>query len=37
VLKVIVRERQNQAGVYGVITRCGRLAVGQTIFFEPAA
>ena len=37
VLKAIVRERDNKAGVYGTIIRCGRLAVGQPIFFEPAA
>lgn len=37
VLKAIVRVRNNKVGVYGTTTRCGRLAVGQTIFFEPAA
>ena len=37
VLKAIVRERDNKAGVYGTVTRRGRLAVGQPIFFEPAA
>jgi uncharacterized protein YcbX len=37
VLKSIVRARDNKAGVYGAVTRCGRLAVGQPIFFEPAA
>ncbi len=37
VLKVIVRARDNKAGVYGTVTRRGRLAVGQPIFFEPAA
>jgi hypothetical protein len=37
VLKAIVRVRQNKAGVYGTVTRRGRLAVGQTILFEPAA
>lgn len=37
VLKVIVRVRDNKAGVYGTVTRRGRLAVGQPIFFEPAA
>ena len=37
VLKVIVRERDNKAGVYGTVTRRGRLAVGQPVFFEPAA
>ena len=36
-LKAIVRVRENKAGVYGTITRRGRLAVGQPIFFEPAA
>ena len=37
VLKAIVRVRDNKAGVYGTVTRCGRLAVGQPILFEPAA
>jgi uncharacterized protein YcbX len=37
VLKAIVRLRDNRAGVYGAVIRCGRLAVGQPIFFEPAA
>lgn len=37
VLKAIVRERQNKAGVYGAVLRCGKLTVGQPIFFEPAA
>ncbi len=36
-LSAIARERDNKAGVYGTVTRCGRLAVGQGIFFEPAA
>ena len=36
VLKAVVRERDNKAGVYGAVVRCGRLAVGQPIFFEPA-
>jgi uncharacterized protein len=35
VLKTIVRVRDNRAGVYGTVTRRGRLAVGQPIFFEP--
>jgi uncharacterized protein len=35
VLKAIVRERDNKAGVYGTVTRRGRLAVGQPVFFEP--
>ena len=34
VLKAIVRVRNNKAGVYGTVTRRGRLAVGQPIFFE---
>ena len=37
VLKAIVRVRDNKAGVYGAVTRRGHLAVGQPIFFEPAA
>jgi uncharacterized protein len=37
VLKAIVRVRNKKAGVYGTVTRRGRLAVGQPIFFEPAA
>jgi uncharacterized protein YcbX len=36
VLKAIVRARDNKAGVYGTVTRRGRLAVGQTVFFAPA-
>jgi len=36
-LKAIVRVRDNKAGVYGTVTRRGRLAVGQPILFEPAA
>ena len=37
VLKTIVRERDNKAGVYATVVRRGRLAVGQPVFFEPAA
>ena len=37
VLRAIVRVRDNKAGVYGTVTRRGRLAVGQPVFFEPAA
>ena len=37
VLRVIVRTRNNKAGVYGTTTRRGRLVVGQSIFFEPAS
>jgi len=36
VLKAIVRVRGNKAGVYGTVTRRGQLAVGQSVFFEPA-
>jgi uncharacterized protein YcbX len=35
VLKAVVRANQNNAGIYGAVTRIGRLAVGQTIFFRP--
>jgi uncharacterized protein YcbX len=34
-LKAIVQVKSNKVGVYGTITRCGRLTVGQTILFEP--
>ena len=37
ILKAIVHANENQAGVYGVVTRVGRLAVGQTIFLQNAA
>jgi len=36
VLKAVVRANQNNAGVYGAVTRTGRLAVGQTIFLRAA-
>ena len=32
VLKAVVRSNQNHAGVYGVVTRIGRLAIGQPVF-----
>ena len=35
-LKAVVRANQNHAGIYGVVTRIGRLSVGQTIFLEAA-
>ena len=35
-LKTVVRVHQNTAGVYGAVTRTGRLAVGQTITFHAA-
>ena len=31
VLKAVVRANQNNAGIYGTVTRIGRLAVGQTV------
>ncbi len=37
VMKATVRANQNYAGVYGTVTRTGQLAVGQPIFFHPAA
>jgi uncharacterized protein YcbX len=36
VLKAVVGANQNNAGVYGTVTRTGRLAVGQTIFLHAA-
>jgi uncharacterized protein YcbX len=36
VMKAIVGANQNNAGIYGTVTRTGRLAVGQTIFFHAA-
>jgi len=34
VLKAIVHENQNHAGIYAAVTRAGRLAVGQTVFLQ---
>jgi len=34
VLKAVAREHENTAGVYGTVTRIGRLAVGQTLFLD---
>jgi uncharacterized protein YcbX len=34
VLKAVVRANQNNAGIYGAVTRIGRLAVGQTIILH---
>ncbi|MFN7917644.1 MAG: MOSC domain-containing protein [Vicinamibacterales bacterium] len=34
VLKAIVRERDNRAGIYGSVFRRGRIAVAQPVFFE---
>jgi uncharacterized protein YcbX len=37
VMKAVVRTHQNTAGVYGTVTRIGRLTVGQTVFLNAAA
>ena len=37
VMKAIVRANQNNAGIYGAVTRTGRLAVGQGVFLRAAA
>jgi hypothetical protein len=37
VLKAVVRVHQNTAGIYGAVTRIGRLAVGQTVILHAAA
>lgn len=34
VLKAVVRANQNNAGVYGVVTRAGQLVAGQRIFLD---
>jgi uncharacterized protein len=36
ILKAVVRANQNNAGIYGTVTRTGRLAVGQNIFLRVA-
>jgi uncharacterized protein YcbX len=36
VMKAIVRANQNNAGIYGAVTRIGQLAVGQTIRLRAA-
>ena len=36
VLKAVIRANQNNAGIYGAVTRIGRLAVGQTIRLRAA-
>ena len=36
VMKAVVRANQNNAGIYGTVTRIGRLAVGQTVLLRPA-
>src|SRR5688572_15774774 len=37
VLKAVVRANQNHAGIYGTVTRIGRLAVGQAVFLHAAS
>jgi uncharacterized protein YcbX len=37
VMKAVVRANQNNAGIYCVVARIGRVAVGQTIILHPAA
>ena len=37
ILKAVVRERDNKAGIYGTVIRRGRLAVGQPLYFTPSA
>ncbi len=34
VMKAVVRANQNNAGIYGTVTRVGRLAVGQTMILQ---
>jgi uncharacterized protein YcbX len=34
VMKAVVRANQNNAGIYGAVTRIGRLAVGQTVILR---
>jgi uncharacterized protein len=36
VMKAIVRMNQNNAGIYGAVTRIGRLAVGQVVLLHAA-
>ena len=36
VLKAVVGANQNNAGIYGAVTRIGRLAVGQSVFLRAA-
>jgi uncharacterized protein YcbX len=37
VLKAVVRTNKNNAGIYGVVTRTGQLAMGQKIFFSASS
>jgi hypothetical protein len=36
VMKAVVRVNQNYAGIYGVVTRIGRLKVGQKVVLHAA-
>jgi uncharacterized protein YcbX len=36
IMKAIVRARQNHAGIYGAVTRTGRVTVGQTVILHAA-
>jgi len=36
VMKAIVRANQNNAGIYGTVTRIGELAVGQPVILRVA-
>ena len=33
-LKAVVRANQNNAGIYGTVTRVGRVAIGQKVFLQ---
>jgi hypothetical protein len=33
-MKAVVRANDNHAGIYGAVTRVGRLAVGQTVLLH---
>jgi uncharacterized protein YcbX len=35
VLKAVVRANQNNAGIYGAVTRTGQVEVGQTVLLDP--
>jgi uncharacterized protein len=35
VLRAAVHANQNNAGIYGAVTRIGRLTIGQTVVFHP--
>jgi hypothetical protein len=36
-MKAIVRVNQNYAGIYGAVTRIGRVAIGQTVLLRSVA